>query len=96
MTNGVYHERRLTLSQAARHLNLHVSTVWRWQLRGVRGVRLETILLGGTRYTSHEALERFTTACTAAADGRVPAARTTTQRQRQIEQAERELAEAGI
>jgi hypothetical protein len=96
MTKGIYHERRLTLSQAARHLGLHVSTVWRWQLRGVRGVRLETILLGGTRYTSHEALERFTSACTAVANGGVAPVRTTTQRQRQIELAERELAEAGI
>ncbi len=96
MTNGVYYERRLTLSQAARHLDLHVSTLWRWQLRGVRGVRLETILLGGIRFTSHEALERFTAACTAAADGTKPTACMTNQRQRQIEDAERELAEAGI
>lgn len=96
MSNSIYHERRLTLSEAARHLGLHVSTLWRWQLRGVRGVRLETILLGGIRHTSHEALERFTAACTAAAEGSQPTVRTTHQRERDIEAAERELAEAGI
>jgi hypothetical protein len=35
------------------------STLWRWAHRGVRGVRLETILIGGRRYTSAEAMARF-------------------------------------
>ncbi len=47
----------------------HISTVHRWRQRGARGVKLETILVGGTRYTSSEALQRFFTASTAAADG---------------------------
>src|SRR5829696_2538443 len=38
---------------------IHRSTLERWRLRGVRGVRLDTILLGGLRCTSVEALERF-------------------------------------
>ena len=48
---------------------IHKSTVTRWRLRGARGKKLATILAGGTRYTSHEALERFFAAVTAAADG---------------------------
>ena len=48
---------------------VHPSTVHRWRLRGTRGVRLETILAGGTRYTSIEALNRFFAATTTAADG---------------------------
>jgi Protein of unknown function (DUF1580) len=38
---------------------LHSSTVWRWALRGVRGVKLEVIRVGGTLCTSMEALQRF-------------------------------------
>ena len=37
----------------------HVSTVYRWISRGVRGHRLEAIRLGGAWYTSVSALQRF-------------------------------------
>lgn len=47
----------------------HIATLHRWRVRGVRGVVLETCLIGGTRYTSHEALQRFIDATTVAADG---------------------------
>ena len=43
---------------------VHISTVYRWTLRGVRGKTLESTLLGGIRYTSLEALERFLGATT--------------------------------
>jgi hypothetical protein len=59
-------EKLLTLAQAARLRPLgrrgratHVSTVYRWISRGVRGIRLESIRLGGTLYTSAEAVQRF-------------------------------------
>lgn len=74
----------------------HTSTLHRWRLRGVRGVKLETILIGGRRYTSHEALERFFAATTAAASGETPPIRTPKQRDRAVAEAERELHEAGI
>ena len=48
---------------------VHRSTWHRWRLRGIRGVKLETILIGGKRYTSLEALQRFVDQTTAAADG---------------------------
>ena len=48
---------------------VHPSTIHRWRMRGARGVKLETLLAGGTRYTSAEALSRFFAATTAAADG---------------------------
>lgn len=38
---------------------LHISAVYRWIQRGVGGVRLEAVKIGGTTYTSREALERF-------------------------------------
>jgi hypothetical protein len=37
----------------------HISTLIRWWRRGVRGVKLETVLVGGRRYTSLEAIQRF-------------------------------------
>lgn len=38
---------------------IHISTVYRWVKRGLRGVYLETATIGGTTYTSIEALQRF-------------------------------------
>jgi hypothetical protein len=74
-----------------------ISSLWRWYRRGVRGAKLETIVIGGRRrYTSVQALERFITATTAAADGAPKPVRTAKQRQRSIAAAERELLREGI
>jgi len=91
-------EQMLTIADAARELpgRPHISTLWRWIQRGCRGVKLETILLGGMRYTSREALQRFADAVTAAADGKPAPSRTSSQRERAIEAAEAELERAGI
>jgi hypothetical protein len=75
--------------------------IYRWVRHGVHGVRLEAISIGGTLATSVQALQRFCDACTAAKGlgmDAQPAAttRTSRQRQRAIEAAERELAESGI
>lgn len=44
----------------ARHgKKLHMSTVYRWVLKGARGKLLDSAMLGGVRYTSLEALQRF-------------------------------------
>jgi hypothetical protein len=89
-----------SLSAAASSLpgRPHISTIHRWRLRGIRGIKLETCLIGGRRVTSAEALQRFSAAVTAAANGEpLPeTARTPKQRARSIEQAERELDAAGI
>ena len=87
-------ETPITLAKAAQTLPggaVHVSTIHRWRMKGVRGVRLETFLRGGIRYTTDEAIERFFAATTAAADGDATPVRTSRQRERAIEQAEREL-----
>ncbi len=88
----------LTFPQAAKYLpgNRHISSLHRWRLRGVRGHKLETILVGGRRFTSEEAIQRFIAATTAAADGEQPLIRTPLQRRRAIDQAERDLSEDGI
>jgi hypothetical protein len=59
-------ESTFSLTEAARRLPrlrkgrpVHVSTLWRWATRGLRGVRLETTMVGGARVTSLAALEAF-------------------------------------
>lgn len=55
----------LTLVEAAGWLERrfgrrpNAATVWRWAIKGLRGVRLQTISLGRFRYTTERSLERF-------------------------------------
>ncbi len=86
---------------------LHSSTLWRWTTKGVRGVRLEYIGLGGRLLTSVEAVVRF--AAKLAELDQQPAnddppeevrqkakRRTPTQRDRDVARARKELEAAGI
>jgi hypothetical protein len=50
----------------------HRTTIDRWRMRGCHGVKLETVKIGGKRYVSREALQRFIEAVTAAADRELP------------------------
>ncbi len=38
---------------------ISVSTAWRWMLKGRKGHKLESLVAGGQRYTSREAVGRF-------------------------------------
>jgi len=75
---------------------VHPSTIHRWRLRGARGVRLETILAGGTRYSSHEALNRFFARTTAVADGTPCVVEKTVLDTQEIQAAEEHLASEGV
>jgi hypothetical protein len=88
----------LPLNQAARVLpgRPHISTLWRWHRRGIRGIRLETAVVGGTRYTSRQALQRFVDRTTAAADGQTPPVSIDRSRERAVARADAELDAAGI
>jgi hypothetical protein len=96
--NSLLSEQKLNLSQAATRTGVNPSTVWRWILKGVRNVKLESYAVGVKRFTTVEALERFTERCTAAATGVASetSSRTNAQRDRDIERAKAELARAGI
>ena len=76
----------------------HPSTCHRHRLTGCHGVRLITVRCGGKRLTSVEAVRRFNEAVTLAADGEpaTPQPRTPRQRERDIQETERELDRAGI
>ena len=46
----------------------NVATIYQWMQNGCRGIRLECILIGGTRCTSLEAVQRFFDRLTEAAE----------------------------
>ena len=78
-------------SDGANGKQVHVTTVYRWINHGVRGFRLESIKVGGTTYTSVEAMQRF-------AEGLGPPATLSAlpyslARQREIERAAHEVNE---
>ncbi len=89
-------EQLLSFADASRVLQSrpHVSSIWRWSTRGVRGIRLETVQVGGRRFTSREALERFIARTTAARDE--AAAVDYPSRKRRIEQADDHLRREGF
>ena len=68
--------------------HVHISAVYRWVQRGVRGNRLDAIRIGGTTYTSQEALQRFGSP---PAESTVPQAHLSALRSRQIDRAKRRL-----
>ena len=74
---------------------LSLATLHRWRLNGVRGVKLETVLIGGLRYTSREAIDRFIKAQNADDAPAAPVV-TASQRLRQSEAARTELEKMGV
>ena len=96
--NNLLEENRLSLTQLAKREGVATPTTWRWAQRGIKGVRLETINVGGRRFTTTEAFARFVEATTAAAQGgqQPPASRTNRQRDAAQAAANRGLAKHGI
>ena len=89
-------EQRMSLPQLARAEGVSPVTVWRWALRGIRGIKLPILCVGNKRYTTHAAFALWCEQTTASANGEPIPSRTSRQRERDIERAERELAAAGI
>ncbi len=61
----------LTLAEATGAMpgQVSLSTIWRYVLKGVRGVKLSTIVRGGRRLTTPAMIDAFVAATTAAANG---------------------------
>ena len=62
----ISNEHLISLREVPRHLphrptghRVHISAVYRWMTRGISGIHLESVKIGGTTYTSKEALQRF-------------------------------------
>ncbi len=103
MAIDILSESVLSLTEAASSLPRRrkgkrpdVATLYRWSTVGCRGIRLETIQVGGCRCTSKEAMQRFFDALTAQSAGEPiprPLPRT---RRAKVRMAERVLAKARI
>ena len=88
-------EQPITFNEAARFLPAEnrpsYSTWWRWWRKGVKGIRLRTLVIGGRRYTTESAVQEFIAGTTAAASGERPPTKTPKRRQRNIAKAEVEV-----
>ena len=95
MTSTSPDQTLLSLPEAADRLpgHPHVNTVFRW---ATRGIRLETVLWGGRRFVSVESLCRFAEQLTAISAGHPPSMHTAKRRERDVAQAERDLAKEGF
>jgi hypothetical protein len=94
-----YGEDLISIAQAAKSLPTRpsVRTVWRWIQKGCRGVKLETVAIGGRRYTSRQAIGRFIAERTTDEYRRPESSvQLSGQRQKQVDRAERDLDRAGI
>ena len=74
----------------------HPSTLHRWRLRGISGVKLETVRCGGRRLCSADSVRKFLSDVTAVIDGHPPQARTSKQSERDMDRAAAELARDDI
>ena len=89
-------ETLIRFQEAGRRIpgNPSVCALHRWRLNGVRGAKLETLLCGGKRFTSNEAIQRFIAEQNR--DEPSTPAFTASQRRIQAETANRLLEAAGI
>jgi len=60
---------RITLTVLARQEGVAPSTAWRWATRGVRGIKLPSVMRGSKRITTRAAFEEWCKQLTAAAEG---------------------------
>lgn len=89
----IQNETVVTFTDVTKNLKTrpHLSQVYRWAERGIGGVKLEYIQMGGKRCTSTEALQRFFAALTDKS-----AKRTKSPSSHSADSAKRELVAAGI
>ena len=94
----ILNETAIAISDAPRHIagRPHIATVWRWRTHGVKGIRLESYVVGGRVFTTRKAIERFIERTTAARNGQPAEQAPSRKRQAAIERAEAELDAAGI
>jgi hypothetical protein len=72
---------------------VHTATIYRWFGRGLHGVKLETVCVGGRRFTTQAAIQSFFEAVTAHRNGDITA--TARIDHKRHEQADAELRQAG-
>jgi hypothetical protein len=92
MTDQLLREERISLTTLAQEQSVSVPTAWRWAQRGNRGHVLETISVGGRKFTTREAFARWI----ARINGEPVRTETPRQRERAITVAEHRAAELGV
>lgn len=91
-------EHLLTVAEASHECPARPSirTIWRWMQRGIRGIQLESLVIGGRRYTSREALARFIGRTSeVAVSGPLPS-KSNVRRLQRLHQVEEQLDQDGI
>jgi hypothetical protein len=73
---------------------ISLSTVWRWMLQGRKRQKLDSLIVGGTRYTSKEAVQRFVAGLNGGQRGQ--SAQQRDDRTREARRVEHELAAEGF
>lgn len=73
-----------------------LSTLHRWRLHGVRGVRLRSWKVGGRRFTSPAAIQEFIRELTRVQDGAAPPQSGQEAPDERVRRAERELDREGV
>jgi hypothetical protein len=97
MTKTMLAEKKISLAALARREGVNPTTCWRWAGRGVEGIVLESFSIGGRRWTTEEAFERWVAAVTAKKAGAsIPAAPTGPSNDAAASAVERELQAAGF
>ena len=71
----------ISINQAAQDEDVHISTVQRWRMAGVRDIRLKTVMKGGRRMTRKNWIKMFHEQVTAKADEDLVPLRTERQRE---------------
>ena len=86
------------LPRRRRGAKLSYTCLWRWTTRGVAGVVLQTVRVGGTPCTTESDLRKFFVEVAAAKRGekQTQIIRTPARRAREIEAARQQLARSGI
>jgi hypothetical protein len=92
-------ETLISISDTPKHLprrrngkTVHISAVYRWLKKGIKGIRLESARIAGTTYTSLEALQRWSDALTNADESTADEIlQTPKSRERQINQAAKQV-----
>ena len=86
------------LPRRRRGAKLSYTCLWRWATKGVAGVVLPTVRVGGTPCTTESDLRHFFAEVAAAKRGETPVQtiRTPAHRAREIEAARQRLAQSGI
>jgi hypothetical protein len=86
-------EPRISLNALAKQESVHLSTCWRWCLRGCKGHKLESFNVGGKKFTTLPAFERWLAKINGAA---LPVSETPRQRKAAIRLADQRAVAIGF